>query len=451
MPLFGASNRNTWRIGTLLAFVVVAVSVHGLSASGSPFYPGAYTVDLFSQLLKVTLAVGLALVMLLSGELPSIRGDVRSDVPTFLYLGTAGMMLLVSATELLTLYVALEMSAYSLFILVGLGPARKRGTEAAARYVLFGAAASALTLYGLSLVYGATGTTFVAAIAAQPVEVLQSPLFILGVVFALGGLLFKLAAFPVHRWVPDVYEGAPHQAVTFLATASKVAAVGVLARVLSLIWSEPGQMSTALWVLCVLSMTFGNLAALRQKSIKRLLGYSAIAHAGYLLIGLQTFTQLGTASALFYAIVYMVMGFCPFLVVCVLAKDDNPTLESLHGLHARSPLLALVLLLGMFGLAGVPPTPGFVGKWFLFTAAVDAEQFWLVLVAAINATIGLYYYLQVVRAAYVSGEGGGEPIRLGPAITLAALLVILLTLWTGIYPTHVWDLSKSAAAVLVGA
>lgn len=458
-----ASYRVVWAISVALGGVVLTATAMSLDASGSPFFAGIYQVDTFSQVLKLGIAGGLFLTLLCGGDLGSVRPKVRTDVPFFLLVSTAGMMMLVSATELLTFYVALELSAYGLYILAALNRAQRESSESAAKYILFGGAASAVSLFGISLVFGATRTTYMADILTivAGMSPSQTPLLIVGVLLVLASLFFKLGVFPFHSWAPDTYQGAPHQAAAFIGTVSKVAAVGVLLRVLSLVDPDANNshITEVLLVLCILSMTVGNLAALVQRDLKRLLAYSTVAHAGYIMIGLLSASATGTAAAIFYALIYVPMTFCPFLVICVLGKDgDNPTMDSLRGLHRRSPFLAAILLIGMFGLAGIPPTPGFAGKWFLFAAAIEASGYlyWLVLIAAVNATISLYYYLQIVRAAYVSpkGEDGDEPdepVVISPAYKVAGVLTLAAVTVLGFFPRPVWDWALEAAYALIGA
>jgi NADH:ubiquinone oxidoreductase subunit 2 (subunit N) len=315
-----------------------------------------------------------------------VQAHARDDLPFFLFLGSAGLMMLVSATELTTIYVSLELSAYALYIMAALHQRQREGSEAAIKYVLAGSAASAVSLYGITLIYGTARTTYLAGIMANS-ALYTEPLFLVGVVFLFAGFLFKLAVFPFHAWAPDVYEGAPHQAVAFIGTASKVGAVGIIVRALLLAPDSTLIADGILW-LCVLSMTIGNLAALGQRDLKRLLAYSTVAHAGYLLIGL-------------------------------------------------------------FGLAGIPPTPGFSGKWFLFAAAMKEGQFGLVLVAAVNATISLYYYLILVKQAYLAEPGDRGPITLSPAYTIAGAITLLLMLGIGFYPAPLWDLAVDAARAVL--
>lgn len=449
MSAFGASARATWATSVVLATAALGASAAMLGAEGEPFFPGIYRVDLFSQVLKIGITLGLTLTLLISRNLGSVRHSVRVDMPIFLFMSTLGLMMLVSATELLTLYVSLELSAYGLYIMVALHRRRHMASESATKYVMFGNVASATTLYGLSLVYGASGTTYVAEIMAQPAA-LGSPLFLVGLALMLSGFFFKLGLFPFHSWAPDAYQGAPHQAATFIGTASKVGAVGVLIRALGLA-EDPSDLVPFLLALSVLSMTVGNLAALVQKDLKRLLGWSTVAHAGYILTGALAFSTTGMAAAIFYVLIYVVVAFCAFLVACRVGADgSNPSIESLSGLYQRSPFLAFLLLLGMFGLAGIPPTPGFAGKWFLFSAALEAGLFWLVLAAAVNATISLYYYLMIVKAAYLTPPGDHPEITVSPAYALAGGAAIGLVVVTGFYPGPLWDLALEAAQVVTG-
>lgn len=434
--------------GALLALAAALFSLR-YGPTGEPFWPGIYRVDLFSQLLKAGLALGLVLTLLLTGELATVRPGGRIDLPFFLLLATVGMMLLASATELLTLYVALELSAYSLYAAVALHREVAPGDESGVRYVLMGAAASAVTLYGLSLVFGAVGSTYLADVTAALAG--GRPLIlVVGLLLVLAALFFKLAVFPFHFWAPDVYQGAPHQVVAFVATASKLGAVGVLARVCAMLAASPSGLIEIFLVLAVVSMTLGNLAALAQTDLKRLLAYSAIAHAGYLLVGYGAFSALGLAAVLFYGVVYLATALLGFVVVCALGRDgSNPGLDALAGLHQRSPALALMLLTAMFGLAGIPPAGGFVGKWFLFAAALQRGQFELVLIAAGNTTLALYYYLRVVKAAYLAPAEGRGPVLLSGGERVAGSLALVLVLAAGIYPAPLFALAQRAAQLLL--
>lgn len=449
LSVVGAPYRLNWIVSLCVAAIGFGVTLAYLGAAGEPFFPGIYRVDAFSQVLKLGIVGGLLLTLLAAGNPASVRERARPDTPLFLFFSAIGMMMLVSATELLTLFVALELSAYGLYILAALHHKQRQGSEAAAKYILFGAASSAVTIYGISLIYGVAHTTYLADVMAAPQ--LTSPLGVAGVLLTLSGVLFKLAVFPFHAWAPDTYQGAPHEAATFIGTASKVAAVGILARLLLLGTPSHETLAIPLLIFCVASMTVGNLAAIVQNDVKRLLAYSTVAHAGYIMIGLACFTVLGTASAIFYALVYVPIVFCTFLVVCAVGADGtNPTKQSIAGLYKRSPLLGAALLVGMFGLAGIPPTVGFAGKWVLFSAAIKSGLFWLVLVGAINATVSLFYYLRVIREAYLTPPSDETTIPVSPTLALAAWVSIGVVVVVGFYPRPLWDLAQTAAHTLVG-
>ncbi len=457
LSAFGASYKTNWSVTLLLAAGALAAAGYSLGAVGDPLFPGIYRVDAFSQVLKLGLTLGLVLTLLGSASVPTVRETARPDLPIFLALSTAGMMMLVSATELLTLYVALELSAYALYAMVALHRDQRLGSEAAAKYLLFGAAASAMTLYGLSLLFGATGSTYLADIVAAA----PTPLYTLGVLLALAGIFYKLALLPFHAWAPDTYQGAPHQVAMFIGTTSKVAAIGILVRVVALAIGDGasgpgGSLRAVLITLSVVSMTWGNLAALAQRDLKRILAYSTIAHAGYVLMGVLTLSELGLASGIFYALIYLLVAFAAFLAVSAVGQDgSNPTLESLGGLFSRAPVLMAALLVGLFGLAGIPPTPGFAGKWFIFSAAMDAGLFWLVFIGAVNATISLYYYLRMVKYAVLkpqadAGASVSSQVPVSGSVRAASYLVMALVVAAGFFPGPLWDLAQAASKAVLG-
>jgi NADH-quinone oxidoreductase subunit N len=452
-PVCAWRYNTAWGIAVIAGIVAVGASLYTWPLSGEPFFPGIYRVDFFSQLVKTALAVGYLLVVVISKDPRTLRAATWHEFPLFLLLSTVGMMMMVSATELLTLYISMEMSAYPLYIVVALHRNRAIGSESSTKYMIQGMAASAISLYGMSFLFGLLGSTYFSALGAQLGIVALQPVFWLAMVLILSGFLFKLAVFPFHFWAPDTYQAAPHEVVTFIATASKVAAVALLCRIVALVIPSSESLLHARPVLMWLSiaaMTLGNLAALRQKDLKRLLGYSAVAHGGYILVGIQALSGLGLTAALFYALGYAAMSFICFLVVCEVGRDhDIVPIDSVSGLYKRSPWLAAVLLVGLLGLIGLPPTVGFIGKWFLFSAALEQQQFALVLFAAINAAIALYYYLLIIRQAYMVEPATTEPIRLRLPSLVAATATTALVIAMGIFPNFFWDRAAQAAALLV--
>lgn len=441
--------RRDFLAALFLAAGGLVVTLASVRLEGTLFF-GTYRVDLFSQVFKVLVACGFFLVVCLCSELNGI--DERHHPEFFLFLTTCtlAMMLLVSSVELLMIYIALELSSYSLYILVPLRKGDGVDIEAGIKYFMVGAAASAVMLFGLSYLYGVTHTTYVADLVRILPGVMTTPAALLGLILTLCGFFFKLAVFPFHYWAPDVYQGAANQVTAYIATASKVAAVAIILR-LAALGSDAFFLVQALVVLSICSMTLGNLAAIVQRDLKRLLAYSSISHAGYVLIGILSMSANGFASAIFYALAYLVMNLSCFLVVVKVAADGSDLkIAQLAGLHRRSPLLAMVLMLAAFGLAGIPPTVGFTGKFLVFVAAVEQGYLWLVIVAMVNATISLYYYIMVVKAAYLT-EPESPPVRLavsGATRVLAGVLVTVMVA-AGIFPNPILEVARAAARSLM--
>jgi NADH-quinone oxidoreductase subunit N len=360
------------------------------------------------------------------------------------------MMMLVSGAHILTIYVALELSSYSLYVLVALRRDERSGLEAGLKYFLVGILVSAVMLFGVALLYSATQVTYVTEMMRVLPGVLDSPLVVIGLLLTLCGFFFKLAVFPFHFWAADVYQGAANQVTAYIATASKVAAIAILIRMTAVTGDGSIYLAHVLVILSIVSMTVGNLAAIVQKDLKRLLAFSAVAHAGYVLIGILSMSTVGYASVIFYAMALLVMKFSAFLVVVKIADDGrNLEMSQLAGLHHRSPLLAMALMVSVFSLAGIPPTIGFTGKFLVFAAAMQKGYFTLVLIAMINVVISLYYYLLILKAAYLE-EPAEElpPLSLSPPIKILAALLVCVMVVAGIFPRYLIELANAAAAVL---
>ena len=392
--------KRDYTVTLVLAGLGFLVALLCLGQKGDLFF-NAYRVDLFSQIFKVALALGLFLVLMISRNLAHIEERFQAEFYLFLTTCTLGMMMLVSSVELLTIYVSLELSSYSLYILVPLRKGDGIDVEAGIKYLFIGAVSSGFMLFGLSYIFGATHSTYLVDIIQKMPQLLGSPIGIVGLILAMAGFFFKLSVFPFHFWAPDVYQGGANQVVTFIATASKVAAAALMLRLAALGASYGYSFTMALVVLSIVSMTLGNLVAIIQRDFKRMLAYSSIAHAGYILIGVISLQEAGFTSVVYYALAYLVMNFTVFMVLSEVASDGRDLkIAELAGLWRRSPLLSMSLILGIFALAGVPPSIGFTGKLLLFTSAMNQGFFWLVLIGAVNGTLSLYYYLRVVYAAY---------------------------------------------------
>jgi len=437
-------------IALVLASVGVGVCLACVRLTGDLFLE-TYRVDLFSQVFKVMLSMGLFLVVCLCTELEGIEERLHPEFYFLLNICTLAMMMLVSSVHLLTIFVALELSSYSLYTLVFLRKGRDRGIDAGIKYFLIGASASAMMLFGFALLYGSIQAAYLVEILKILPGVINRPMVIIALILLLSGFFFKLAVFPFHFWAPDVYESAANQVTTYIATASKVAAIAILMRIVALSGGGSTYLVHVLVTFSIVSMTLGNLAAVVQKDLKRLLAYSSIAHAGYVLIGILSMNADGYAGAIFYALSLLMMKFTCFLVVVKVADDGrNLDIEHLAGLHRRSPILAMALMLSLFGLAGIPPTIGFTGKLLIFTAAMQKGYFTLVLIAMINVVISLYYYLLVVKAAYLLVPGKELPdLKVSPSIKVLAGLLILGMVGGGIFPNYIIELSKAAAIVLL--
>ena len=409
---------------------------------------GTLSVDHFALFFKFLFIGTAALVILASAGAEGRIRRLRAEYYALILLSTTGMMLLAAGTELITLYIGLELSALPMVALVAL-MGDSRSAEAGIKLLLLGAISSAVLLYGMVLTFGFTGTTHLADIAARVVpggSPFGEPLLLLAIVLIVAGFGFKIAAVPFQMWVPDVYEGAPTPITAYLSVASKAAGFAVLLRVfytafgnLQLDW---GLLFAAI---ATASMTVGNLVAVAQTNIKRLLGYSTIAHAGYILVGLAAVAAraddapgIGPNTLVFYLVGYAFTN-----------KAGSETIASFSGMGQRAPFLALVLSIGLVSLTGIPPTVGFMAKLFIFSAAVNADLAWLALVGLINSIVSAYYYLRVVRIMYLEAPASGEPIAppllLRFAVAFSALGVLVL----GIWPSALLSIAEQAARVLL--
>jgi NADH-quinone oxidoreductase subunit N len=302
-------------------------------------------------------------------------------------------------------------------------------------------------LFGLAILYGSVKAVYLSELVQVLPGVIDRPLVVIGLLLSLGGFFFKLAVFPFHFWAPDVYQGAPNQVAAFIASASKVAAVAILMRFVAAGSGGSTYVAQALVALAIVSMTVGNLAAIVQKDFNRLMAYSSIAHAGYVLIGILCMDAAGYAAAIFYALSLMLMKFTCFLVLVIVAGSGGSLqIDQLAGLHRRSPLLAMALMLALFGLAGIPPTIGFTGKLLVFIAAMQQGYFTLVLIAMINVVISLYYYMLVIKAAYLLEPPNDLPaLSVSPPVKVLTGTLVTAMVVIGVFPTYVIALARAAA------
>jgi len=438
-----------WVVATGLVLIMFSSLVAWPSGEGQLVWGGMLRYDWLGFVFKLIFLFGAAITALFAMDVKGL-GD-RGEFYVLMLASTMGMAFMASAADLIMLFLSIETTSIPLYILAGFVLRDKKSTEAGFKYLLFGAMTSAIMLYGFSLLYGFSGTTDLYAIAANLQQGSGPVVYVIGSLFmVLIGFGFKISAVPMHFWAPDVYEGAPTPVAGFLSTASKAAGFAVLLRVLQIVFPIDAQAwSVILAVLSVASMTLGNLIALSQKNIKRLLAFSSIAHAGYALIGVVTGTELGVSSVVFYLIAYMATNLAAFGVVSIASKFlGSDDLTAYYGLSRRSPGLALAMLVAFLSLAGMPPFGGFVVKVVVFAAAVNAGWIWLAAVGALNSIIGLYYYLTVLKYVYLYRQEGDEqpmPIAGSNKVALAVLSVAILAIGTIFAPWFGWVTNAAAA------
>lgn len=436
---------------TIAATLLVVLSFAGLDETISR---GLLAIDGFAAFFKVVVLLSAAITVLMSAPYLRVEGLKAGEYYFLILCATVGMMFMSSGLELITLFIGLETMAMSFYVLAGYLKPNPRSNEAAVKYFLLGAFSLGILLYGMSLLYGATGTTRLAGIAAALAGQEASAVLVLAVIMVGAGMGFKIAAVPFHMWAPDVYEGAPTPVTAFLSVGSKAASFAMLLRIFVEGLPALGdEWRTLFWVLAAITMTVGNIAALTQSNLKRMLAYSSIAHAGYLLIGVVVGTERGVAAMLVYLGVYLFMQLGAFAIVTAMRRSDiiGDELKDLNGLFKRSPAVGFAMLCFMLSLGGIPPTAGFMGKMWLFGAAIDAGAIWLVVIAVVNSAISAYYYLRVVVFMWINeDEPVGSPITLGPAMALALGIAVLGTVALGVYPQALFSEAQAAAATLEG-
>jgi NADH-quinone oxidoreductase subunit N len=452
-----------------LAWVSVAV----LAAAGIALLPGAglnttvanglVAIDGFALFFKVLFLFSAILTILMSPKYLTAE-NVRPGEYYFLVLcATLGMMFMAGGIDLITIFIGLETMAVSFYVLTGYIRPSRRSNEAAIKYFVLGAFSLAILLYGMSLLYGLTGSTHLRTIATSLVAGEGGLLLPFAVMLLVAGIGFKIAAVPFHMWAPDVYEGAPTPITAFLSVGSKAASFAMLLRIfieglpgfrtggLGTMWGMPLGWSAFFYVLAVVTMTIGNIAALSQGNTKRLLAYSSIAHAGYILIGVVAGTSRGVTAALVYLMIYAFMQMGAFAVVTMLRRKDviGDELKDLTGLYATHPGAAIAMLLFMLSLGGIPPTAGFMGKFWIFGAAIDSGYIWLAVIGVANSALSLYYYIRVVVFMWISkAEEEPAAFTLSPALAAVLIVAVIATIGLGIYPRQLFEFAQASALSL---
>ena len=442
-----------------LSLAGVAAALATVSSIGTGLivgFSGMVTSDGFGMFFSLVVLTACALVLLMATGWSERAGTQKGEFYALILISTSGMLLMAKGTDLITVFLGLETLSIPIYVLVGFQRDRMTAVEGALKYFLLGAFGAAFMLYGMALIYAATGTTKIAVLASMATGggMAGSPLFIAGLGLLLVGFAFKVSLAPFHMWTPDVYEGAPTLVTAFMSAAVKAAGFAALIRVSLLLF--PGvsaAIGPVLWVLAVLTMTVGNISALRQDNVKRMLAYSSIAHAGYILVGLVAGDVLGGQASLFYLLTYSFMNIGAFGVLMLIAQkeDEGYDISALKGIGFKYPVLGALLTLFMISLAGIPPTGGFIGKFYLFSAAVKNGYIWLAVLGVLNSAASVYYYLRIVVYMYFMPPEGevveAHAPPMGYAVALCACAAAVLVL--GLLPGSVLALAEQSVLSLL--
>lgn len=437
-----------------LSLIGVAVALYlSFAGWGNPQggFSGSVMLDNFSHFFNVIFLVSSALTILIADQYMQREECNQGELYPLILFATVGMMLMASGTDLMTIFLGLEVLSISLYVLAGFARKNIKSNEAGLKYFLLGAFSTGFLLYGMALTYGATGTTKVAKISAfiaQNGILIQNPMLVVGMLLMAVGFSFKIAAAPFHVWTPDVYEGAPTPITAFMSAGPKAAGFAAFLRVfLIALPALKADWSDLLWVLAVLTMTIGNITAIYQQNIKRMLAYSSIAHAGYCLVGFAAGNDVGIAGILFYMLSYAFMNIGAFAVIVLIGKkgEANNNVSDYAGLATKQPALALVMAIFLFSLAGIPPTAGFIGKFYLFSGAIKAGYMWLAVIGVLNSAASVYYYLRVMVFMYMK-----DPVedfswaKATPAIFVCIAISVVGVLVPGIVPSVLLKLAQQA-------
>jgi NADH-quinone oxidoreductase subunit N len=445
------------RSGNALAWVTLIVigatlaSLVPFSGTHREIAHGLLAVDQFALFFKAVFLVAAAITVLMSVRYLEIENVSPGEYYFLILCATLGMMIMAGGIDLITIFVGLETMAVAFYILAGFIKPNQRSNEAAVKYFLLGAFSLGILLYGMSLMYGLSGTTNLRAMAPVFVGQEHDPRLVLAVILVVAGIGFKIAAVPFHMWAPDVYEGAPTPVTAFLSVGSKAASFAMLLRIfLEGLPSMNDAWRPLFEALAIVTMTVGNLAALTQTNLKRMLAYSSIAHAGYVLIGVVAGTPRGVSAMLIYLLIYSFMQLGAFAVIVLMRRHDvvGDELKDFSGLHFRHPFAAFAMLLFMLSLGGIPPTAGFMGKFWLFGAAIDAHYYWLAVIGVLNSAISLYYYIRLVVFMYIKTETIGSEPSSSPTLTVALAVAIAATIVLGVYPRLLFELAEASARTL---
>lgn len=462
--IFGKKRTATWAVA--LAFVVVSllINLYMISESFESSTLGVYSYSMYTGVMLLLFQIVLFLAVLVSNASTETTRLHVGAYYALLFGATVGMMFVAGSQDLLTIFVGVELTSISSYAMVTMKRNDSRAAEAGVKYVVIGGMSTALTIYGISMIYGLTGTTDIASIAASTAVDGMNWMLAIGLVCMVAGYGFKIAAVPFHMWAPDVYEGAATPVSMFLATGSKKMGLSVFFQIflvmfvagtsLSAICGEEVQYLFA--IIAAFTMTVGNVVAIAQNNIKRMLAYSSIAQAGYILIVMAVMSEYALSAGLFHMFTHVFMKGGAFLVVgALICAGIGEKISDYKGLAKRSPFMAAAMLLFLFSLAGIPPLAGFTSKFFLFSAAlggdggVTSQWVWLAFIAILNSAISLYYYARVVKAMYVEKGTTTEKIKVPRAFLVAIAICVIFVIVLGVYPQLLFDYCETAASALL--
>ncbi len=408
--VFSGERASATVTGLAVAVLIAAGAWMLLFTGDGMAFNGAFVSDGFARFMKFLALVGSAVTLVMSVGFAKAERFDKFEYPVLILLSTLGMLLMVSASDMITLYLGLELQSLAIYVLAAINRDSLRSTEAGLKYFVLGALSSGMLLYGISLVYGFTGGTGFQAIAAALGEGERQLGLVFGLVFVLAGLAFKLSAVPFHMWTPDVYEGAPTPVTAFLAAAPKMAAMALMVRVTMSAFEPiaPDWQQIIVFV-AIASMVLGSFAAIGQKNIKRLMAYSSIGHMGFALVGLAANSEAGVRGVIIYMLIYLVMTLGTFAFILAMRRKDGNVeqIGDLAGLATTNPAMATVMTILMFSLAGIPPLAGFWAKWYVFLAAIDAELYALAVIGVLASVVGAFYYLRIIKLMWFDEPVGG--------------------------------------------
>ena len=435
---------------SLVSFIVAGIIILITHNDSGKLFLDAYTFDGLARYSKLLILFGASMALLIGFKSLKIDNLAIPELPILFLFSVLGMLLMTSATDLISLYMSLELQSLPLYILAGIRKDNTKSSEAGLKYFILGALSSGIILYGMSLIYGAVGSTSFSSIAVV-VNSEMSNLMLMGMIFIISGIAFKISAVPFHMWTPDVYEGSPTPVTAIFAIVPKIAAITVYIRLTFGVFENAiSSWQQIIFILSILSMMLGSFAAIMQTNIKRLIAYSSIAHMGYALVGIASGVDEGFSSVLTYMFIYVVMSIGTFIIIISMRRDNEPVEEinDLKGFSKTHPFLSISLLILMFSMAGIPPLAGFFGKWLVFSAAVKSGLLTLTIIGVLTSVVGAFYYLKIVKIMYF--EEVEYPIDQleNKTSSFVLFLMIILTLGFGLIMSWFLNIFVNTSFVL---